>query len=114
MKRMLPVLLTALLLVSVFAPVAVCAESATSGTCGEGINWSYSNYTLTISGEGEMADGSPWEAYKDRIETVILTGGITKIGEGAFENYEGAVRCANEHPGYTVYSPTGEPLYTSK
>ena len=88
MKRMLPVLLTALLLVSVFAPVAVCAESATSGTCGEGINWSYSNYTLTISGEGEMADGSPWEAYKDRIETVILTGGITKIGEGAFENYD--------------------------
>ena len=88
MKRMLPVLLAALLLVSVFAPVAVCAESATSGTCGEGINWSYSNYTLTISGEGEMADGSPWEAYKDRIETVILTGGITKIGEGAFENYD--------------------------
>lgn len=88
MKRMLPVLLAALLLVSVFAPVAVCAETATSGTCGEGINWSYSNYTLTISGEGEMADGSPWEAYKDRIETVILTGGITKIGEGAFENYD--------------------------
>ena len=88
MKRMLPVLLAALLLVSVFAPVVVCAESATSGTCGEGINWSYSNYTLTISGEGEMADGSPWEAYKDRIETVILTGGITKIGEGAFENYD--------------------------
>ena len=88
MKRMLPVLLAALLLVSVFVPVAVCAETATSGTCGEGINWSYSNYTLTISGQGEMADGSPWEAYKDRIETVILTGGITKIGEGAFENYD--------------------------
>lgn len=88
MKRMLPTLLAALLLVSVFAPVAVAAESATSGTCGEGISWSYSNYTLTISGEGEMADGSPWEAYKDRIETVILTGGITKIGESAFENYD--------------------------
>ena len=88
MKRMLPALLAVLLLVSVFVPVAVCAESATSGTCGEGISWSYSNYTLTISGEGEMADGSPWEAYKDRIETVILTGGITKIGESAFENYD--------------------------
>lgn len=87
MKRLLSVLL-AVLLVSVFAPVAVCAESATSGTCGEGISWSYSNYTLTISGGGEMADGSPWEAYKDKIETVILTGGITKIGESAFENYD--------------------------
>lgn len=86
-KRIVAGLLAAILLLLAIAP-AVSAAEASSGSCGEGISWSYSDHTLTISGSGEMADGSPWEAYKDKIETVIFTGGVTKVGAKAFENYD--------------------------
>lgn len=86
-KRIVAGLLAAILLLLAIAP-AVSAAEATSGSCGEGISWSYSDHTLTISGSGEMADGSPWEAYKDKIENVIFTGGVTKVGAKAFENYD--------------------------
>lgn len=86
-NRILAGILAAILLLLAIAP-AVSATEATSGSCGEGITWTYADHTLTISGSGEMADGSPWEAYKDKIETVIFTGGVTKVGDKAFENYD--------------------------
>lgn len=81
-------LLAALVLMMSLTPAAFATEVATSGSCGEGITWSYDNHTLTISGSGEMADGQPWEAYKDKIEHVVFTGGVTKVGAKAFEDYD--------------------------
>lgn len=85
-KRIFAGLLAAMLLLLAIAPAVSATEAATSGSCGEGITWTYSNNTLTISGSGDMADGAPWESYKDKIETVIFTGGVTKVGAKAFED----------------------------
>lgn len=61
---------------------------ATSGTCGDGLTWELDGGTLTVSGSGEMDDGAPWEAYKDRITSVIFTGGVTTVGAEAFMDCE--------------------------
>ena len=71
-----------------------------SGTCGEGLTWTLTDGTLTISGEGSMDEyyertypnnvpvltptETPWEAYKDQITTVVLEDGVCSIGGGAF------------------------------
>lgn len=81
-------LLAAMLLLLSIAPAVSATEAAASGSCGEGITWSYDNHTLTISGSGEMEDGSPWSAYKDKIEHVVFTGGVTRVGAKAFEDYD--------------------------
>lgn len=86
LKRISVTLLAAFLLVLCLAPAAVAAEE-TSGTWGE-FTWKYDNHTLTISGIGDMEAGQPWATFKDKIETVIFTGGVTKVGDGAFENYD--------------------------
>lgn len=86
LKRITMTLLAALLVVLCLAPAALAAEE-NSGTFGE-FTWRYDNHTLTISGSGDMEAGQPWAAFKDKIETVIFTGGVTKVGDGAFENYD--------------------------
>lgn len=89
-KRIILNFLVAVMLVVVLTPAAAALESVNiaSGTCGEGITWSLDGYTLTITGSGEMEDGAPWEAYKNHIEHVVLTGGITKVGKEAFYKYD--------------------------
>ena len=72
----------------------VKAAEVDSGTCGEGVFWSYDdNGTLTISGKGEMEEygdlyfgeiNSPWYNYKEKIATVIIEEGVTRIGGCAF------------------------------
>jgi len=57
-----------------------------NGECGDDLTWVLDGATLTITGEGEMDDGCPWEFYKDTIETVIFNGEITTVGAGAFES----------------------------
>ncbi|MCR4758813.1 MAG: leucine-rich repeat domain-containing protein, partial [Oscillospiraceae bacterium] len=66
------------------------AETDESGKCGENLTWEYQseNRLLTISGIGEMYDflnpeGTlPWA---DKfIESVVVTEGVTSIGERAF------------------------------
>lgn len=56
------------------------------GECGDDLTWVLEGHTLTITGEGEMDDGCPWEFYKDTIQTVIFSGEITTVGAGAFES----------------------------
>ena len=59
--------------------------------CGEAVVWSYSDGTLVLSGNGPMDDLTefvPWEAYKDEIRTLIVTGNITYIGAYAFADYD--------------------------
>jgi hypothetical protein len=64
-----------------------------TGTWGDNLTWSYddSTKTLTISGAGEMADGSTittgWEAAglgSVPFEHVVISEGVTSIGNCAF------------------------------
>lgn len=96
-KRIIALLLAACVMLTLL-PFGVFAEeaeeavsadpNAKSGSCGEGLTWVLDGYTLTISGSGEMEDGAPWEAHKDHIEHVVLTGGVTKVGAEAFYKYD--------------------------
>jgi len=72
------------------------SSAASSGTCGDGVVWSYSDQTLTISytgeGSGRMDDmtGSKYECgsfhgIRD-IRTVIFKDGVTYIGKCCFED----------------------------
>lgn len=96
MKKRIFALLLAACLMMTLLPMGGFAEEtaaaadpdAKSGSCGEGLTWVLDGYTLTISGSGEMADGAPWEAHKDHIEHVVLTGGVTKVGAEAFYKYD--------------------------
>ena len=69
------------------------AEVRASNQCGEDLTWSYDAGTLTISGSGEMDDypdgDALWLEYKDSIETLVFTGGVTSVGECAFLDYDG-------------------------
>ena len=74
------------------AMMSVLAEGEASGTCGKNVTWSYDKDTLTISGTGAMEDFdaspySPWYQYSDSIKAVVITDGVTSIGDFAFENY---------------------------
>lgn len=65
------------------------ASAAESGTCGGGLNWSYSAGTLTITGQGKMNDYSaktvaPWYHLREEISTVVLSDEVTSIGRMAF------------------------------
>ena len=63
-----------------------------SGTCGDNLTWTLtgtdSDLTLTISGSGEMKNfdksSIPWETKKDKIKTIVVEDGITRVGNYAF------------------------------
>ncbi len=72
----------------------------TSGSCGSNAFWSFDPETgvMTITGTGAMTDYSsskpvPWLTaptdFKDKITKVVISDGITKIGNRTFRN------CAN-------------------
>ena len=68
---------------------AIALYAATSGKCGENVNWSYSYGILEITGTGAMQDYSrwgaaPWYSYRQQITKIKLSEGITYIGEYAF------------------------------
>lgn len=88
-KRLFLNILAVLLLIVSLTPAAYALETnLAGGTCGEGLSWSLDGYTLTISGSGAMDDGAPWQEYKDHIEHVVLTGGVTRVGASAFYKYD--------------------------
>ena len=58
---------------------------ATVGSCGPTAEWEVDdNGVLTITGTGELYDDSPWMTYVGQIKTVIISSGITSIGNNAF------------------------------
>ena len=64
-----------------------------TGTFGDNISWSLSDGTLTVSGTGAIPDASdygatPWDEYKDQVETLVIENGITRIGNYAFWSFE--------------------------
>ena len=100
MKKLLTLCLCLLLLAlpvsaeeftDVSADVSGEETAIPSGICGENLVWLIEDGVLTISGTGDMIDctgGAPWVLYKEEIEGVVLEGGITTVGAGAFENYD--------------------------
>ncbi len=64
-----------------------------TNTCGNNLTWTFDEYTetLTISGTGEMTNWSsssdvPWSDYSSAIKKVIVSDGVTSIGEYAFSD----------------------------
>ena len=60
----------------------------TSGSCGNGLTWSFSGGKLTVSGTGAMADcltdTIPWLVWTPFIRTVEIGRGVTSVGKLAF------------------------------
>ena len=80
---------------SLFNPIepidygATCATTIDYGSVTKNITWMLcEDGTLTINGTGAMPDydleGSPWYAYHEDIKTVIISDGVTNIGQLAF------------------------------
>lgn len=85
-SRLVAVLLVLTLLLGTAPAVYADGES---GTCGDGLTWSLSAGTLTISGSGEMSDFTeatmaPWYGLRSRILRLVLPDGLTAIGDLAF------------------------------
>ena len=85
MKRICALIM---LLVAIMSGLSVTVN-AESGTCGNGVNWSYDGRTLTISGSGAMKDygvvaDRPWEGYLSSITHIEIEEGVTRIGDRAF------------------------------
>ena len=62
-----------------------------SGNCSDTVSWVLDeSYTLTISGTGAIPNGyTGWDAYKADIKQVIISDGITGIGDYAFNSFAG-------------------------
>ena len=99
MKKVLSLLVFSILVFAISA-TAFAADIIASGYCGgegDGTNLGWAlepNGTLTISGEGTMADYSladyepvttaPWGEYSESIEKLVIENGVTTIGNYAF------------------------------
>lgn len=105
MKRRFFLLLLSLCLLVSIVPAAF-AEEITEATeapteetrpadsCGETLNWSFYEGTLTVTGTGAMDDmsgGAPWDELKKDITTVVLSGGVTTVGAEAFAGCDNLV-----------------------
>lgn len=64
-----------------------------SALCGQDLEWILEDHTLTIIGTGKMYDytndnPAPWCNQKDSIQKVVISEGVTSIGDNAFRWYE--------------------------
>lgn len=93
MKRKIKTLIAFItaMVICMSSAMIVSAEGETSGTCGDGVTWSYDaeTNTLTIDGSGRMSDYSssnnpPWYQYRADIRSIQINEGVTYIGEYAF------------------------------
>ena len=68
-------------------------EIVYSGTCGDNVNWELKacDSTLTISGDGELAEYAageePWHAYADLIDTIYVPCGKKAYYQSALPDY---------------------------
>ncbi|MBE6741723.1 MAG: leucine-rich repeat domain-containing protein [Ruminococcaceae bacterium] len=94
MKKALSILLSVLILFSVFSSFTAFAVE-TSGKCGENATYELKDGVLTISGKGEMEDfsedlsaGKRRSIWKNntKITKVVVKSGITSVGGEAFVN----------------------------
>ena len=65
-------------------PKPIYDEIIGSGKCGDDLTWKLTeDGTLTISGTGKMTS-APWDAYRDKIKTLIIEDSVTNICNSAF------------------------------
>lgn len=89
-RRSVALVLATLLLVALSVPfLSIPVSAAESGTCGDGLTWSLSAGTLTISGKGDMTrftelDMAPWYEQREQIYRVVITDGVGNIAPLAF------------------------------
>ncbi len=92
LKKTLSIILTVLMIVTT-VPFAFAADIVDSGECGadgDNLTWTLdADGTLTISGEGAMADYHlstlpPWAGYKENIKEIVIEEGVTELGRFAF------------------------------
>lgn len=89
-SRLMACLLAVALIFGTAVPVRAEGES---GTCGQGLTWTFSAGTLTISGTGAMEDYlestmAPWYPLRREILRVELPEGLTSVGDLAFYGCE--------------------------
>ena len=63
------------------------AVEVASGEYGKNLKWTLNSHgLLTITGTGDIPDGNnpPWSAYSNRIASVVIGEGITRVGNHAF------------------------------
>lgn len=84
---------TLMLIISIILSYSVIAHAneTANGTCGDGLTWEFDGIdTLTIDGTGYMTDFyteiTPWDNYKEIIETIIIEDSVKSIGSRAFKN----------------------------
>ncbi len=73
----------------VFGTLPTVWAAETSGTCGNGLTWSFADGRLTITGSGDMTDYNswnlpPWYEYREQIRYLSLPEGLTSVGDCAF------------------------------
>ena len=92
MKKVLSLLLSLAMLLSIVSVVdfSAYADTLTTGKCGDNVKYSFESDTgtLTISGTGDMYDYSSNKSVfydNGKIKTVIIEKGVTSIGSGAFD-----------------------------
>lgn len=108
-KRLLSMILALSMMLTILpvnAITALAADDGMRGNCGKtGDNVTYvltqnnddttnPTYTLTIQGNGEMADfkesdmegRAPWIAQKEKITAVTIENGVTYVGAYAFDH----------------------------
>lgn len=111
-KKIISLLLTSFVILSLFSMPVFAAEETLSGNCGDTVFWYFDSNTgaMTIVGEGEMAenyiyneeatleegteeyifdDCFPWADFRDEIKSVTVKDGVTSIASYAF------ARCPN-------------------
>lgn len=68
-------------------------SSADSGSCGDGLTYTFDDHILTITydgvGTGVMSDYIPWCEYGNNIYTVNLPDGLTVISNNGFKGVVG-------------------------
>lgn len=87
--RILALLLSALMLMSLVPFSAFAANVVDSGQCGDNVYWTlYDNGEMVISGSGKMYnydwDTTRWNSRKDQIKVLTVQSGVTSIGNYAF------------------------------
>ena len=90
MKKILSVILAAVMLASIFTALPVMSFAESSGSCGTNATYTLDNEgKLTISGSGDMYDysridnPSPFDT-NTQITSVVIEKGVTGIGKNTF------------------------------
>ncbi len=100
MKKLLSLVLSFIIVLSLFNGVSVSAYEILSGTCGDNLTWTVGPTgdnplnqinTLTISGTGDMYDyesgEAPWFQNGFTGGKIVIEEGVTSIGARAFHGY---------------------------